>query len=198
MLTLLSQRLDVRLPRRRRGVGPRRLPSSRCAPSRSRRCSCPCGHAGGVDADQIVGRSWSRRARRRLVRSTRGSTPERTSLHVARGRAPRRLPRRLGHEFSCARRPPSRADELVDRARGARGRARPWRRGSCAPASIPPSALVSCGLIRRTSSIAPSARSTSARSAAASSPSTPPRPSARGPGPASRRPPAPAAPSSGS
>ena len=40
--------------------------------------------------------------------------------------------------------------------------------------SIPPAALVRCSLIRRTSSIAPSARSTSARSAGASSPSTPP------------------------
>ena len=41
--------------------------------------------------------------------------------------------------------------------------------------SIPPAALVRCSLIRRTSSSAPSARSTSARSAGASSPSTPPR-----------------------
>ena len=40
--------------------------------------------------------------------------------------------------------------------------------------SIPPAALVRCSLIRRTSSIAPSARSTSARNAGASSPSTPP------------------------
>ena len=78
------------------------------------------------------------------------------------------------HASSASRPPRRRRDERVDRRQVRRAPARP-----CPPArpradSIPPAAFVRCSLIRRTSSIAPSARSTSARSAGASSPSTPP------------------------
>ena len=154
-------------------------------PKVARRVREPQGPAGGVGGPQRRGPG---RGHRRPGRDLRPHQALLRLRGLARGHprarrpGPRGLTRTPRCRVSCGSpgrfaptarprrpRPPTRRSPP-----GARARAPTMPSSTPRADSIPPAALVRCSLIRRTSSIAPSARSTSARSAGASSPSTPP------------------------